>query len=82
MKAGGTKAAAYIAMRIEIVDNIHIEPDGVFVTAKPNLKNGTAEIEISANILNRYFEEKSVWVEAEIKTATVIQFQDWIGQCQ
>ena len=59
----------YRDVRIEIVDNIHIEPDGVFVTAKPNLKNGTAEIEISANILNRYFEEKSVWVEAEIKNS-------------
>lgn len=59
----------YRDVRIEIVDNIHIEPDGVLVTAKPNLKNGTAEIKISANILNRCFEEKSVWVEAEIKNS-------------
>lgn len=57
----------YRSVRIEVVDNIHIEPDGVFVTAKPDLKNGTAEIKINANILNRGFEEKSVWVEAEIK---------------
>lgn len=59
----------YRDVRIEIVDNIHIEPDGVFVAAKPNLKNGTAEIEISANILNRGFDERSVWVEAEIKNS-------------
>lgn len=57
----------YRSVHIEIVDNIHIEPYGLFVSAMPNLKNGTAELKIKANILNQYFEEKSVIVETEIK---------------
>lgn len=57
----------YRHARLEIVDNVHIEPWSVLIQAKPNLEAKTAEIKIKADILNRHFEGKSVWVEVEIK---------------
>lgn len=58
----------YRHVRLEVVDSVHIEPWGMAVWAKPDLETGTAAVKISANILNRYFEEKQVRVEAEIRT--------------
>ena len=57
----------YRPVRIEVVDNIHIEPWGVSVIAQPDLTNNTACVKINADILNRNLEQKSVRVEAEIK---------------
>lgn len=57
----------YRKVWIEVVDKIHIEPNGVYVIAKPNLENATAEIEIKANVLNRHMCEKLLWIETEIK---------------
>ena len=57
----------YRHVRLHVVDSVHIEPWGVSVQAKPDLKSKTAEVTIKANILNRYFEEKTVRAEVEIK---------------
>lgn len=60
---GGAKARAY--------SNVHIEPWSVSVRAKPDPEAGTAAAKIKANILNRYFEEKSVRTETEIMRLSV-----------
>ncbi|MCH5210300.1 MAG: DUF4982 domain-containing protein [Oscillospiraceae bacterium] len=52
---------------LEIADNIHIEPWSVSVESKPDLKTNTAHVKINVGILNRYFGERTVYVETEIK---------------
>ncbi len=52
---------------LEIADSIHIEPNGLFACATADLQNKSAVVEMSYGILNRYFEEKHVRIEAEIK---------------
>ena len=56
----------YRHVLLEITDNVHIEPWGVFVNAVPNLKNKSALITVDANIINRGFEETQVLVQTEI----------------
>ena len=57
----------YRHVRLEVVDSVHIEPWSVSVQAKPDLENRTASVKISAKIRNRYFEEKLVRVEVELR---------------
>ena len=57
----------YRHVRLEVADSVHIEPWGAMVQTKPDLEVKTAEVKIKANILNRYFEKKTVKAEVEIK---------------
>ena len=50
-----------------VTDNLHVEPWGIAVQAEPDLNTMSAAIKIKANIANKYFEEKTVRVIAEIK---------------
>ena len=50
-----------------VTDNLHVEPWGIAVQAEPNLCTMSAALKINANIVNKYFERKTVQVISEIK---------------
>ena len=51
---------------LEVTDNIHFAPSGVFVAPEVDLDTSSAEIAISAEIENKSFEDKTVAVRATI----------------
>lgn len=54
---------------LEYTGSISAEPYSVFVNALPDLKKGTAKIDIQAVIQNYSLENKTVFAEAEIRDA-------------
>ena len=50
-----------------VTDNLHVEPWGIAVQTEPNLSTMSAALKINTNIVNRYFERKTVLVISEIK---------------
>lgn len=52
---------------IETVSNVHIEPCGISIEPVVDLETDTAFVNIGVNVINKCVEDKSVWVEVEIK---------------
>ena len=64
---------------LEIKDDIHIEPWGVFVKGTPNLENNSAEIEILTEVKNRRTRDTKISIKSTIKNTDGITVAEMLS---